>query len=170
MRAFALLMAGFALASCERNEAPAAGVVVADPVDVSRPARGVIDSASVNTCIVDYTCGLSHPGLGTSSRSTRVDLATCTRSTSTESHAYEEKTSPPQTTSAVLGPGKCDRVRAALLAVTSDDARREQEAAQMDSTACTLTATCGDASAPKISVQRQSLTGTGHVTLLIREL
>lgn len=124
----------------------------------------LVDDATSRTCTVAYGCGLSHPGLGTSMRSTSVDLATCARSSSTSSGPFGHPAAP-AVTSSKMEAADCERLRKLVTAVTADDAQREQESAHMDSEACSLTVTCGGAQ--KINVQRQSASA-GPVGQLIR--
>lgn len=144
----------------------------------SASARALIDGAAVSRCRASYNCGLSHPGLGSRFNETAVDLAACTKTVSSESGPWESQPPPPgqidprrkskrETTK--IDKAACARVGALAAAVTDADAR-DQEPAHMDSTACSLRLTCGTDAAPIYTVQRQTLTGGGHVVELIRAI
>ena len=157
-----------AFAAC-RREPKAASVA---PV-----ASGLVDAATARTCTVAYACGMSHPGLGTWSQSTSVDLAACTKTVASASGPFEAPPPPPGETSDAstasskttpLPASECERLANLVAAITADDARRESESAQIDTAACDLTVTCGGAA--KISVQRQSRTGAGPVAKTIAAL
>ncbi len=144
----------------------------------STPPHALIDGGAVLACRASYNCGLSHPGLGSSFNETAVDLATCTRTVSSESAPWESSQPPPgqldpQRTSkrdtTKIDKAACARIAVLAAAVTDADAR-EQEAAHMDSTACSLRLTCGPEAASIYTVQRQTLTGDGHVVDLIRAI
>lgn len=165
-----LALALLAIAGCSRPSS-----VASDP----QPAEAgttVVDDATAGSCTVTYSCGLSHPGLGSSSRTTTVDLATCEKAHATESGPFESAPSPVQDASAHqstrstthLSSADCARVRAAVVAVTKDDARAAQESAQIDTEACGLTLQCKGDSAARLSVQRQTTTGPSRVEKLIR--
>lgn len=64
----------------------------------------------------------------------------------------------------------CERLKALVVAVTADDVKHEEEIPAVDTPSCTLTVTCRPDTAPKISVQRQSASGSGHVAQLIDAL
>lgn len=66
-----------------------------------------------------------------------------------------------------LPPERCTRLSELVLAITDDDAR-QNEAAQIDTQACSLTVTCRPDAAPKVSVQRQTTTGPSRIEQLIR--
>ena len=129
----------------------------------------VVDEATARSCTLTYTCGLSHPGLGSYSRSTSVDLGTCEKTVATSSGNFGEPGDASAGRSAVSA-AECLRLQKLLGEVTDDDARRAAEAAQMDSTACTLDVSCKAGPRPKITVQRQSLEGSLRVVVLIRAL
>ena len=167
--AFALL----ALAACNRSTSVARSEPDAQP---QRAALVVVDDATVPSCTVSYQCGLSHPGLGSSSRTTSVDMSTCTRTTSSESHAYERTPPPPSdkdasarsSSSTKLSSADCARIRAALTALTQADARAAQESAHVDTEACSVSLDCKGDAASRLDVQRQTITGPSRVEELIR--
>ncbi len=135
--AFALLV----VLGCNR----ASSTSVAD----AQAATGfVVDAATVPSCTIAYSCGLSHPGLGSSSHTTSIDFATCERTSATESGPFRSdvpiargdasaRVSTKSTTH--LASADCARVRDVLTSVTPTDARAAQESAQMDTEACGLT-------------------------------
>ncbi len=141
-------------------------------------ARALVDDKSIGACQLSYSCGLSHPGLGSSSRTTWIDFATCVETRSSESGPFEAIPAPPgssdastrTSSSSHVAPAECARLQKLTTAITDEDAKREQEPALVDTEACTLTLTCPPDAQPKISVQRQSLTGVGAVVTLINAM
>jgi hypothetical protein len=173
--AFALV----ALAACDRATSVARSGPDAQPQGAALVVQGaalVVDDATVPSCTVSYQCGLSHPRLGSSSRTTSVDMSTCTRTTSSESRAYERTPPPPSqkdassrsSSSTKLSTADCARIRAALTAVSQADARAAQESAQVDTEACSVSLDCKGDAAPRLDVQRQTITGPSRVEELIR--
>jgi hypothetical protein len=165
-----------ALAACNQKSSVSASAAASSSA-TSAPAV-VVDDATVPACTLSYSCGLSHPGLGSSSRTTTIDFATCTRTTESESGPWSSANAPPPRADASarsstksttkLSSADCARVRAALTAVTQADAKAAQESAQMDTEACGLTLQCKGDPAPRLSVQRQSTAGPSRVEMLIR--
>jgi hypothetical protein len=163
-----------ALAACH-SKGPVGGDA-AQIVDAAAAPAFVVDDATVPGCTLAYTCGLSHPGLGSSSRTTTVDFATCTRTTASESGPWHDdaparpdasaRTS--TTSRAQLSPADCARLRAALTAVTRSDTIEASESAHMDSEACGLSLTCKGDAVPRMNVQRQTTSGASRVEALIR--
>jgi hypothetical protein len=160
-----------------------------DPPPPPRPLaeRPVLDEKLAATCVVTYSCGLSHPGLGTSLTATSVDLATCTRTTRSESGPYvDAEPLSPAPRSAPLAPrpappppspppgslpaDQCRHVLALVMAITPSDARAAQESAHVDSTACDLEVACPPNNASKLRIQRQTTSGKSRVEELIRSL
>lgn len=173
--AVALLVA---LAGCSRQSS-----VTSDPdtaqATATKPGAGtpVVDDATAGSCTVTYSCGLSHPGLGSSSRTTSVDFATCERTAATESGPFQSNvptafgdgaTRLSTNSTTHLSSADCARVRAAAVALTQEDARAAQESAHIDTEACGLTLACKGEPAPRLSVQRQTTTGPSRVEKLIR--
>ena len=161
-----------ALAACEQRAPASRG----QPTVAPRPVA-LVGAGTVRSCTASYSCGMSHPGLGSWSRTTSVDFATCTKTVASESGPFDAPPPPPGQTSDAstsssrstpVPPPECARLQALVTSITADDARREMESAQMDSTACDLTVTCGTATL--VSVQRQSPTGPGPVAKLIAAL
>ncbi len=165
----------FAVAACNPKSSVSASAAASS--SASAPAF-VVDDATVPACTLAYSCGLSHPGLGSSSRTTTIDFATCTRTTESESGPWPSANAPPprpdasartsHKSSTQLSAADCARVRAALTAVTPTDARDAQESAHMDSEACGLSLSCKGDPAPRMSVQRQTTSGSSRVEALIR--
>ncbi len=154
------------------------GTATPRSVSLSTTPHPLIDGGAVLGCRASYNCGLSHPGLGSSSNETAVDLTTCTKTVSSESGPWESTRLPPgqvdpqrksKREATKIDKAVCARVGVLAAAVTDADTR-DQEAAHMDSTACSLRLTCGAEAAQIYTVQRQTLTGSGHVVELIRAI
>jgi hypothetical protein len=130
----------------------------------------LIDAATARRCTVTYNCGLSHPNLGSTSNTTSVDLATCTKTVASSSGKWEDPPDLRKSTSnkSTLPAAKCDRVRDILSTITAADARAASESARMDSMACSISATCPPDTKPKLDVQRQTSSGVTPVETLIR--
>jgi hypothetical protein len=143
----------------------------------SAPELPLIDAKLATMCVVTYSCGLSHPGLGTSLDAVSVDLAKCTRTKRSESGPYESEVpvspqakapSPPPPVP--IPPAQCRRVAALVSAITPSEARDAKESAHIDSTACGLDVVCPPDTAPKLRIQRQTTSGKSRVEELIRSL
>jgi hypothetical protein len=133
-------------------------------------APPLVDEATVSRCELRHACGMSHPGLGSFEQATSVDLGSCVKTSSSASGAFEGPPLDASSASAPISAADCATLKKLVVDITADDVKREQEAAQVDTTACTLTVTCKPDIAPKVSVQRQTLTGGGHVVKLIAAL
>jgi len=131
--------------------------------------RLVVDAATAPKCVVTYSCGISHPGLGSTHDVVSVDLGTCTKTVSHARGPYREDEPPPRELpppppATKLAADTCSKLRAQLCEIHDVDLLEARESARMDSTACTLDARCPD---PVLSVQRQSLDGSNRVVRLI---
>lgn len=166
-------IAVFSLVAC-RGDAPPG-----QPRDQPRPPseRPILDAKVAATCVVTYSCGLSHPGLGTSLDEVSVDLSKCTRSKRSENGPYESnvpnqpaRPAPPPPPPVPLPADQCRRVLALVSTITPSDARDAQESAQIDSTACDLEVLCPPGNASKVRIQRQTTAGKSRVEELIRSL
>jgi hypothetical protein len=140
-------------------------------------ATTVVDVATLPKCTLVHSCGLSHPGLGSSSRSTSIELATCMRNQATSSGPWHEQPSPTgqsqtksTSTKSVLAPIACTHLKDLLTSVTQDDVRDARESAKMDSEACSLELSCTGDPAPRLRVQRQTTSGTSRVEQVIRAM
>lgn len=133
-------------------------------------ARRLVDAALAGKCTLTYHCGLSHPGLGSSSNAVSVDLAACTKTVTSSSGRYDQaeapppRTPPPPPPKTPLTPATCAALEQLVSEITDVDAREAQESAQVDTTACRLSARCPH---ELISVQRQSYSGVSRVEKLI---
>lgn len=149
-----------------------------DDKPADKPAEPpVVDAKVAATCTVVYSCGLSHPGLGTSLDAVAVDLAKCTRTKRSEHGPYDgdgpsavASPPPPPPVPEAVPADQCRRVLALVTAITATDARDAQEAAHVDSTACDLDVVCPPDGASKLRVQRQTTSGGSRVEQLIRAL
>jgi hypothetical protein len=138
--------------------------------------RGIVDATLAAKCVVEFGCFLSHPGLGSSGSATAVDLATCVRTTTSHDGPYEDGTSRSEPTgssaetkkSRPASPDECAQIAGLVAAITVDDTRSAQEAAEVDTSACFLSVTCPPAAEPVLRVQRQTTTGGSRVEQLIR--
>lgn len=130
----------------------------------------MIDVGNVVRCAASFTCGLSHPGLGSSTNSTMVDLGTCERTVTSSSGPYEATPTPrdaaPKPTPIKLDTATCQRIATAAAAVTKAETLHH-EPAQMDTAACTVELTCGTDHQVVYSVQRQTTQIADHVSALI---
>lgn len=123
----------------------------------------------ITACTVTFSCGLSHPGLGSSSRTTSVDLSKCERAYWSESGPYDPTSprNPPKKTITKLTKAACDHLSDLAGALGPADATAAMESAHMDSEACGLSIMCpGDAE--RFRVQRQTTWGGSRVEQTIR--
>lgn len=174
--------AGEAGAGTTANEPSAAATNGAPP---ERPNAPLVDASQVATCSVSHSCSLSHPGLGSSARGTRVDLGACTRTSWASSGPWKvgpddtKPTAPalPGSTKAAKVPepppipvasADCARLKSLVTSVTRADLRAADEPAKMDTEACQLYVECGSPPTQALRVQRQTTTGAGRVTELVR--
>jgi hypothetical protein len=159
------------LVGCDRHEAtPLVSEPVLVAVETGSPVgHSLVEASIVDRCEVTYACGMSHPGLGTFLQSTSIDLGTCVQTTSTQSGPFGERADA-STESAPALPADCATLKKLVLDVTDADARIEQESARVDTAACGVRVTCKPDVQPKISVQRQTVSGSGHVVKLIQGL
>ena len=148
---------------CDRHDVDTA---VSAPSASAAPAT-LLDVEAASRCEVSYGCGMSHPGLGTSMQSTTIDLGACTKTTATTSGPFNGPLDASSATIAIQ-PAHCASLKGLVSAITTEDAKHEQEPAHVDTPACTLTVTCKPSASPVIRVQRQTLTGSGNVTKLIQ--
>lgn len=141
--------------------APSASVAASAPAAPSVP---------ITACTVTFRCGLSHPGLGSSSRTYSVDLGKCERAYWSESGPYNPTSprNPPQKTITKLTKADCDRVRDLAASLGPADRTAAMESAHMDSEACGLSITCADEAKERFDVQRQTTTGSTRVEQTIR--
>lgn len=129
-----------------------AGVVVLAGCrgDATQPSRTdpvveppLVDLAKVSHCVVRCECGMSHPGLGTWSR-TSIDLRTCERTTASSSAPYEAQPVVPSTEPvdapskpAPQHPSACKRIAGVAASITKTEASHH-ESAPVDTQACTV--------------------------------
>lgn len=186
----------FAALGCSRRDgAPAgeAGGTTANETGASAtneahpelPSAPLVDTSQVGTCSVSHSCSLSHPGLGSSARGTRVDLGACTRTSWASSGPWKsgpDDTTPtapappgkaktpkvPEPTPNPVAPADCARLKSLVTSVTKADLRAADEPAKMDTEACQLYVECGSPPTQAFRVQRETTTGAGRVTDLIR--
>ena len=171
------------LAACDHAKSASVDRTATQAASTAPSARrSIVDAGAARACTLSYACGLSHPGLGTSSNTTSVDFATCEMTRSSFSGPFEEpnpllgpsgvsdaSTSKSSTTR--LAHADCDRLVELTASITQDDLGKAQESAQVDTTACTLSLMCAsDPSRWAFQVQRQSLTGGGAVVNLLHAL
>lgn len=197
----ALLLLAFSLACSPKPppagaDAPQGSGAASHTVTPGHPGQAsalpLVASADAKSCLVRHSCGLSHPGLGTHTRTLSVSLATCTRLSSASSAPFPGdepplEPSPAAPSDSALatkrtadkqhGPepipaADCARIQSLVASITAADAKNAEEAAPHDTEACTLTVLCGQGQPPdtRIQVQRQSLTGTGPVERMLRAL
>lgn len=150
-----------------------------------RPNAPLVDASQVGTCSVSHSCSLAHPGLGSSARGTRVDLGACTRTSWASSGPWKsgpDDTTPlapappgstkapkvPEPTPSPVASADCARLKALVTSVTKADLRAADEPAKMDTEACQLYVECGTPPTQALRVQRQTTTGAGRVTDLVR--
>ena len=128
------------------------------------------DAGPITACTVTFTCGLSHPGLGSGERTTSVDLGKCERASWSESGPYDPTSprNPPEKTITKVAQAECDRLRALAASLGPADAREAQESAHIDMEACGLTITCSGETNARFDVQRQTTTGRTRVEQTIR--
>lgn len=174
--------AGEAGTGTTANETGAAATNGAPP---ERPNAPLVDASQVATCSVSHSCSLSHPGLGSSARGTRVDLGACTRTSWASSGPWKngpddttplapappDSTRPPKVPDPPpmpVPPADCARLKALVTSVTPADVRSANEPAKMDTEACQLYVECGSPPTQALRVQRQTTTGAGRVAELIR--
>jgi hypothetical protein len=177
------------VAACSRQPHPTSEGL-AETTKTAETPTPLVAASQVDTCTVRHACSLSHPGLGSHSRTTVVELATCTRTSSSTSGPWNEGrgvvspidpsvpgaapsaqgkvAAPPKPTRVPVEPAECARIKSLVGSVTAADRKAAVESAQIDSEACSLVVACGTPPAPLIDVQRQSLTGSGPVPDLIR--
>ena len=162
------------VACTKHDEQPTASVGAPQPLpSVSATVPATIDAAPagpITACTATFTCGLSHPGLGSSMRATSVDLGKCERASWSESGPYDPtspRNPPPKTITKVAKPD-CDRLLDLASSLGPSDRAAAMESAHVDTEACSLSITCaGDASA-RFDVQRQTTTGATRVEQTIR--
>ena len=90
---------------------PSASVTTSIPAPTATDA-GMIVPVPITACTVTFSCGLSHPGLGSSSRTTSVDLGKCERASWSESGPYNPTSprNPPKKTITKLAKAACDHL------------------------------------------------------------
>lgn len=146
------------------------GSIQGDATEKPTPRR-FVDTASAAKCTLSYYCGLSHPGLGSTSDLIAADLAQCTKTVSHSSRPYEEAprpaSPPPPPPKKKLAAATCRDLAKMLSEITDRDVREAREAARRDTRACKLHAACPE---ELFSVQRQTLTGQSPVVKLILAL
>ena len=164
-----------ALVACTKHEEQATSSVALPSGSTTATASATASAAPpspITDCSVQFSCGLSHPGLGSSSRTSSVDLGKCERTSWSESGPYNPTSprNPPTKTITKLAKPACDRLRDLAASLGPADARAASESAHIDSEACGLTITCtGDAGdTQRFSVQRQTTTGGTRVEQAIR--
>jgi hypothetical protein len=74
----------------------------------------------------------------------------------------------PTPASTPVPPADCTRLKSLLASVTGDDLKAAHEPAKMDTAACHLDVECGSPPIKAFDVQRQTMTGHGHLSELIR--
>jgi len=134
-------------------------------------ASAVIEAGvPITSCTATFSCGLSHPGLGSSHRTYSVDLGKCERAYWAESGPYDPTSprNPPKKTITKLDKADCDRLRDFAAALGPSDRTAAMESAHMDSEACGLTITCPGEDKARFDVQRQTLSGPTRVEQTIR--
>lgn len=121
---------------------------------------------------------MSHPNLGSYSNARTVDLATCTRTVTHDAEPDGQQMPLPggkpsgehtRTSEAVL-PERCAEIAKLLAAITVADAVAGREAAKIDTEACVLDVSCPQDGPSKLSVQRQTTSGTSAVERLLKAL
>ncbi|MFO0639818.1 MAG: hypothetical protein U0183_11450 [Polyangiaceae bacterium] len=173
--------AGEAGTGTPANETGSAATNGAPP---ERPNEPLVEASQVASCSVAHSCSLSHPGLGSSARGTRVDLGACTRTSWASSGPWKNGAddtplapTPPGSTKAPkvpeppkvpVPPADCARLKSLVTSVTRADLRAAAEPAKMDTEACQLYVECGSPPTEALRVQRQTTTGAGRVTDLVR--
>jgi hypothetical protein len=162
-------LAVLVMVACTKHEEQSSSSVAATQVQVAFDAMAIAP-APIMSCTVTFSCGLSHPGLGSSSRTTSVDLAKCERASWSESGPYNPTSprNPPVKTITKLAQAQCDRVRALASSLGPADATAAMESAQVDSEACGLSIMCPGEPNDRFRVQRQTTTGATRVEQTIR--
>jgi len=167
--AFALVLVFFV--ACTKREEQATTQSLPS-VTATASSSAPASAGPITDCSVTFECGLSHPGLGSSSRTTSVDLGKCERSSWSESGPYDPTSprNPPKKTITAVAKSDCDRLRNLASLLGPDDARAASESAHVDMEACSLSIDCaGDAQpAGRFRVQRQTTTGGTRVEQTIR--
>lgn len=74
----------------------------------------------------------------------------------------------PGPTPTPVAPADCERLKSLVASVTGADLGSAHEPAKMDTAACQLDVECGAPPTKAFDVQRQTMTGKGHVVELIR--
>lgn len=161
------------------------GAAATNGAPPERPNTPLVDASQVATCSVSHSCSLSHPGLGSNARGTRVDLGACTRTSWASSGPWKngpddtaplakappDSTRPPKVPAPPpmpVPPADCARLKALVTSVTPADVWSANEPAKMDTEACQLYVECGSPPTQALRVQRQTTTGAGRVTDLVR--
>jgi uncharacterized protein YukE len=175
----ALVLVVFVSVACTKHEEQTTSSVVA-PVtlpSVSASATAIasatvapVDAGPITACGVSFSCGLSHPGLGSSSRTTSVDLGKCERTSWSESGPWRptRPRKPPEKTTSKVAATDCERLRDLASTLGPADARAASESAHMDSEARSLSIMCAGDAAARFDVQRQTTTGATRVEQTIR--
>jgi hypothetical protein len=181
MRARLASLAPLLLVACRRpapvpapvaTDAPPASVTVATSAAPRSSATPYVDVRALDTCTLTYQCGLSHPGLGTTSDATELRFATCDKTVSSYSGPWRDAPPSPNAvkqskTVTKVAAATCTRLREMTAAITPADVDAAQESAVVDSTACGLSLDCGaDAGGRRFDAQRQSLHGPLRVVQL----
>lgn len=158
------------LFACTKHEEQ--GTTQSLPSVTATTAAAAASTGAISDCSVMFECSLSHPGLGSGSRATSVDLGKCERASWSESGPYDPTSprNPPKKTITAVAKSECDRLRDLAASLGPADARAASESAQIDTEACSLSITCaGDAGATeRFRVQRQTTTGGTRVEQTIR--
>jgi hypothetical protein len=130
------------------------------------------DAGPITNCTASFTCGLSHPGLGTSSRTTSVDLGKCERASWSESGPYNPTSprNPPTKTITKVAKAQCDRLRDLVSSLGPSDRTAAMESAHIDSEACGLTIMCTGEEKARFEVQRQTTSGATRAEQTIRAI
>lgn len=152
-------------------------------VPVVKPNAPLVEASNVSTCAVRHSCSLSHPGLGSSTRGTGVNLTTCTRTSWASSGGWraapgEDEPSEPKGSaqkakdsgpaSTPVASADCARLKRLVASVTPADLASAHEPAPRDTAFCQLYVECGSPPTKAFDVQRQTTTGQGHVVELVR--
>ena len=156
------------------------GAKVATPPTTSTTtadSQRAIDPQLVGRCVATYSCGMSHPGLGSYSNARIVDLATCTRTVTRDNGPWEGEAQHNDAQAGehtrhteALTPGQCAEIAKLLAAITVADAAAAQESAQHDTQACGLDVSCPQGGPSKLRIQRQTTSGASRVEQLLRAL
>ncbi|HEY2369279.1 MAG TPA: hypothetical protein VGH87_22935 [Polyangiaceae bacterium] len=167
-----------AVACTKHDEQATSSVALQLPSATATAAASTVSSAPIvagppiTSCTASFECGLSHPGLGSSSRTTSVDLGKCERARWSESGPYNPTSprNPPAKTITKVSKADCDRLRDLAASLGPPDRVATMESAHMDSEACSLSIDCtGDADVvERFRVQRQTTTGGTRVEQTIR--